>query len=419
MQYIPYPQKLLLCTLLCFSLVHCSDSSRPEYTKTEYIQVLDETPQHIQAVENLNIFSGDSETIYSIELIPVQSFGKTGEPYLTKILECVVDDKNRIIIYDSRPYSSGSYPFLYRVYAYNADGTYHTQIGGPGRGPGEYGMVFGVQAEAGKVFVLDYTSQRLNVYNTNDYSFERSTLIEQWAIRDQEVVEGLKFGGIETRNDGNHIVIFYKRDSDTGRLINTYLLMDTSGNALNFKPLVFPSTLNIQEKTIPPTPSVPAPFMGKTITALSSEDWLYSAWTQDFLIRKYDENGVYKSAIYYPVKGSPFDLSDYTEKARYNQQDVISALDQIDEELPESNPVIADLVVDDENRIWVAVPTGAKEDNYEWWILKESGELLAKLLHPSDEPIYEIKNGYLYSKKTNEEAGTEYSVKYRIELTEK
>ncbi|WP_310687889.1 hypothetical protein [Aliifodinibius sp. S!AR15-10] len=39
------------------------------------------------------------------------------------------------------------------------------------------------------------------------------------------------------------------------------------------------------------------------------------------------------------------------EKANYNQQDVINALDEVDEELPESNPVIADMKVDDENRI--------------------------------------------------------------------
>lgn len=37
---------------------------------------------------------------------------------------------------------------------------------------------------------------------------------------------------------------------------------------------------------------------------------------------------------------------------------------------------------------------------------------------PHDQPIYDIKKGYLYSKKTNEETGTEFVVKYRIELTE-
>jgi len=75
--------------------------------------------------------------------------------------------------------------------------------------------------------------------------------------------------------------------------------------------------------------------------------------------------------------------------------------------------------VDDENRIWVAVPMGVKSEDYEWWVLKESGELLAKLQLPKAQPIFEVKNGYLYSKMVDETTGSEYAVKYRIELKEK
>jgi hypothetical protein len=96
---------------------------------------------------------------------------------------------------------------------------------------------------------------------------------------------------------------------------------------------------------------------------------------------------------------------------------VTENLDKVDEELLKTNPVIADLKGDDQNRVWVAIPTGIQSENYQWWILKESGQLLAKLTLPRDQPIYDIKSGYLYSKKTNKEMGAEYVVKYRIELT--
>lgn len=409
-------QRLLLSILSCFLLVQCSNNSTPE--QEEYTRTLDEIPQHIQEVENLSFFPEDSEPAYSIELIQEQTYGKTGEPYLTKIQDCVVDDKDRVIIYDSESYSD-AFPFLYKVHAYNADGTYHTQIGGQGRGPGEYGMILFVQAKAGKVYLYDYTGQRINVYTTNDYSFERTSLIERWEIREHESVQVLKFGGFEARSDGNLIVLFYEFTMGTARSTGKYLLMDIDGNRLSFDPLSLRGNLKMGVKSTPPKPSVPLPFMGKTVTALSDEDALYSAWTQDFLIKTYDARGTYQSAIYYPVQGSPFEISDYTEKASYDKSDVMDALDDVDEELPEANPVIADMKVDDQNRIWVAVPTGVQSDSYEWWILKESGELLAKLTLPRDQPIYDIKNGYLYSKKTNEETGAEYAVKYRIALTEK
>jgi len=416
MYYRQYSRKLLLSLLLCFFLVQCSSNSTPP--KQEYTRTLDEIPQHVQELANVSVFPGDAEPAYSIELIQVQPYGKTGEPYLTKIQDCVVDDKGRVIIYDSKPYSD-AFPFLYKVHAYNADGTYHTQIGGQGRGPGEYGMILFLQAKAGKVYLYDYTGQRINVYTTDDYSFEQTSLIERWGIRDQEDLQGLKFGGFEARNDGNLLVLFYEFTMGTARSTGKYLLMDIDGNRLNFEPFPMRGNLKMGVQSTPPKPSTTLPFMGKTVTALSGEDVMYSAWTQDFLIKTYDAGGTYHSAIYYPVQGSSFDLSDYTEEAGYDKSDVSSALDEVGEELPESNPVIADMEVDDKNRIWVAVPTGLQGDSYEWWILEESGQLLAKLMLPRHQPIYDIRNGYLYSKKTNEETGAEYAVKYRIELTEK
>ncbi|MFD2532841.1 6-bladed beta-propeller [Gracilimonas halophila] len=253
---IKHPQRLLLSIFLCFFLIQCSDSSKPEIAvpaeqgeqtgKTAPGRILDEIPPHIQEVENLTIFPGDSAPLYSIELIPEQTFGETGEPYFVKISGSVVDDQERVIIWSV----DSNYEQI--LYVYNADGSYHDQLGRRGRGPGEYETMVGLQAKAGKVFVLDYSSQRLNEYSTEDYSFHRSILIETWKI--------------------------------------------------------------------------------------------------------------------------------------------------------------------DENRIWVAVPVGTDSDTYEWWILQESGELLAKLKLPRDQPIYDIKDGHLYSKGTNEETGDEFVVKYRIEL---
>lgn len=403
--------------LFCFLLVHCSNYSTGK--QSEHTRFVDEIPQHIQEVKNVSVFPGDAKEANSIKLIPVQTYGETGEPYLAKIMNCIIDDKDRVIIWNLKVNNSTS-AFPNRLYVYHADGKFHKQIGGPGKGPGEYGFITRVQARAGKVFVLDYTSQRLNVYTSNDYTLEKSTLVEKWAIRDHEAVRGMNFGGIKTRNDGNHLAIFTDRDSDSARMLVKYLLMDTDGNALNFEPLVFPPSLNVIKNNSPiPSSLLWMPFMGHTITTLADKDALYSAWTQDFLIKKYDAGGIYQSAIYYPVKGAPFNLGDYTENAGYNQRDVMNTLEIVNEELPDSKPVLSDLKVDDENRIWVAVPMGIQSETNEWWVLEETGELLAKVPLPSEQPIYDIKDGYLYSKKTSEETGAEYVVKYRIELTKR
>lgn len=280
--------------------------------------------------------------------------------------------------------------------------------------PGEYGFVFDVQVRAGKLIVRDITNQRLNIYNTNSYSIERSLPLEQLAIRNHEDVKGLEVGLIIPRNDVNHLISFSLPGFSTE---HKYLLMDADGNMLNFEPLVFSSSLWVSVSTKRIGTSIGlGQITGQTLTALSSEDALYSIWTRDFLIKKYDSNGLYQSAIYYPIQGLPIDLDTFTGTPRfgYSTAEIENALENI--ELPETNPILDNLMIDDENRIWVAVPMDTHRGMLEWWILAQSGELLAKLQRPRD-LRFVVKNGYLYGKEVDENTGVEYVVKYRIELT--
>jgi len=406
--------RLSLTILLCLFLVHCSNQSQPD--QTDHIQILDDIPEHIQEIENLTIFPGDSEPMYSVELIPVQSYGEAGEPYLTTLYDAVVDDQGRVIILNANTNTNHEHS----IYVYNENGTFHAQLGRHGKGPGEYGFVIDLQFKAGKVFARDMTNERINIYNTERYDFDRTMMIEQLPIREHEAVQDLELGLIMANNDGNYLVSFSQRVSDTGWPIHKYLRMDTDGNALDYQPLEFISSFRAQGEVEASVPMsfMPMPFIGSTISGYSDEGELYSAWNHDFLIRKYDSRGIYQSAIYYPLKGSPFDLSVHTSTLFYNANAVMRATGMYDEELPETNPVLSALMVDDENRIWAAVPMYGDRTIYEWWILAPSGELLGTLQRPRDLKIFDIKDGYLYSKEIDEETDAEFVVKYRIEMKE-
>ena len=417
--FIQYFERLFFTLLFFCLLVQCSDHAKPKMAgsdelseqieKTDPDLILDEIPEHIKEVENVTIFPGDSEPLYSIELIHEQTFGKTGNPYLVNVLNSVVDDRGKVIIH------SADANYQQVLHVFNADGTYHTQLGRQGRGPGEYGTIVGMHAKAGKVFVLDYNSQRLNEYSTKDYSYLRSILLEQWSKDDK-----FRFGYVEPRNDGNYLITLSDERSTYGRLEIKFQVMDYEGNAMQEEPLLFQDGFRIKVgQSMKPT--MPLTFLGKTTVALSHEDMLYTAWTRDFLIKKYDANGQYKSAIYYPIKGAAFDLDDYIESQFFSpkKRDIEEAFAEMNQELPETFPVINSIKVDDENRIWVAVPIGAKNEHYVWWVLDNTGQLLAKLLLSQDQRIHDIKNGYLYSKEIDEETKAEYVVKYRIELKEK
>jgi len=72
---------------------------------------------------------------------------------------------------------------------------------------------------------------------------------------------------------------------------------------------------------------------------------------------------------------------------------------------------------DDKNRLWVSTII---EDHsvYEWWVLQETGELIARFEWPRNEPLEFVGNGHLYTRKTNDKTGAEHIVRYRIEFGE-
>ena len=410
--------------LLCLLLVQCSEKSQTQSSEEEKstdpkarYQVVDEIPPDILDIKNVSVFPADSQPTHSLELIPEQSFGKEGEPYLTKIQQGIVDDNERVIILNSGT------NYAQQVYVYNSDGSFHTKIGRAGRGPGEYSFAMSMQAQPGKVFLNDIPNKRLNIYNTDDYTIDKTLLEEQLNIREHEAVQGLEFGMYNAINNGNYLVGFYERVSDTGWPMRKFLLMGPNGNALDYNTQEFRGGFKANGKVkseMGPVPMsfMPMGFMGSSVETVTDKGELYMAWNMNFLIRKYDTEGVYQSAIYYPVVGSPFDIDEHTPTAFYNKDDVMDALDIHDEELPEDNPVIRRLQVDDEGRIWVAIPAGDERTMNEWWILSDSGQLIARSLFTGDKEIQEIKGGYLYTKETNEETGTDYIMKYRMKWTE-
>ncbi|MCH8495127.1 MAG: 6-bladed beta-propeller [Balneolales bacterium] len=402
-----YLQVLLLSILLCFFLVQCSNNSTSEKT------------EHIQELDNLTVYSADSEPVYTLELVPEQSFGGSGKPYWKVITGCVVDDNDRVII---RGQDKG---MRTELHYFNPDGTYRSQIGRFGKGPGEYEFVSpNFQINSGSVFLYDETTARLSMFTTDDYSFEGTTVLQDWNVRDLEVVRNMELSDFHARSDGNLLAIFKGHPTGTGRASNTkFMLVDTEGNVLNPDPLIeLPSPFYLvseNQRGSMLSSRMQMPFKQRSLYALSDDDAIYTVpQTEDFLIKKYDAEGIYQYAFYYPLMGPPFDLDSVQGLAGHPQHAIRNALEEVDAEIPETAPVLRNMRVDDENRIWVSVAVDRKTS--EWWVLGESGELLAKAVLSDNEVICDIQNGHLYSKKTNEETGiTTYVVKYRIELKEK
>lgn len=394
----------VICTCICLFLASCSG---------KHGRVQEDIPDHVHEIENLTIFPSDSEPVYAIELLPEQTFGDTGEPYLRNVVDSSVDEKGCVLIKEM--ISIDAQP----LHVYNPDGSYLTQVGKIGRGPGDYNMVTTFSVSAGNLFLYDGFNRRLNIYDTETYKFERSVKLEDWNVLDHEALQNMKLFTFYTREDGNHIAHFYNGLYPTVDSVRqSYILVNSDGDVLNPGPLEIPHRYSIL-KDGQRLPLADPSLGGGSIFALSGDGTMFVAWPEYFFIKKFDDQGRYQSAFYYPVKGPPYDYESLFEGVNGNAPSGIRQPSQAGEiEFPETNPVLMEMKVDDENRIWARVRTEPQGTD-EWWVLDHSGELLAKFTWPRKERITEIKNGYLYSQISGFDDEIGKVIRYRIELTER
>jgi hypothetical protein len=146
---------------------------------------------------------------------------------------------------------------------------------------------------------------------------------------------------------------------------------------------------------------------------------MYLAEPDHFLVKTYSPTGDYQSAFFYPFRKIPLtresaDEAGVSDRRRVSGRE-ISLMDTV--ELPETWPVLTDMKVDDQDRLWIAT-TVEDMSIYEWWVLEKTGEMITRFEWPRNEPIEVVKNGYMYTRETDEETGLQRIVRYGIEFEE-
>jgi len=151
-------------------------------------------------------------------------------------------------------------------------------------------------------------------------------------------------------------------------------------------------------------------FFGRSRTVLSSNNKIYQAEPDHLLIKVYGPNGSYLRAFYYPhpkIQLTKKSASQYGLPVKFIHEMKFM-------KLPPTWPVLTDMKIDNQNRLWVAT-TVRNMKVYQWWVLNPKGNLLARFIWPRSKSIQMIKNGYIYTKETNKK-GSEDIVRYRFKL---
>ncbi|MEX0773312.1 MAG: 6-bladed beta-propeller [Balneolales bacterium] len=355
--------------------------------------------------DSLTVYSPDSNAKKQIEFIREISFGETEEVFLGRITVVTADHLDRVFMADIDQNT---------VHVYNRDGSYLTSLGRQGQGPGEFNALayyMSMRIHSNQLVVTDQIfamSHRMNIYSLEDLSFSHTVIL--MAERDFEEPDILTPGHqVYPRNDGTFLVMYRRGIEESIR----YFVQDSNGRISG--PIFEHKDLTYLTHTSPTGVLIrnSFPFLGKSLLAVSDDDHLYYARTEKFQVHVHDPDGKYLRTFEHPFSNITLDRSELIDSYSGNNQQMIREA----QDLPETWPALEEMFFDDENRLWISTIV-ADDEVYEWWVLKDTGEVIAKFEWPRDEPIEAVNNGYIYTRETEEETGFMEIIRYRIEMEE-
>jgi hypothetical protein len=376
-----------------------------------------ELPNKVQNLQNLTVYPADLPAPDTVVLKRAVTFKSTKHVFINGYIgSAAVDNKNRVYIAAGKPNAAQA------IYVFKPNGDYLTTIGRMGKGAGEFMTISSLKIRNKKLYVYDRFQRRISVYSLKNFK-----LVNDFKIRRDSIISN---GTLNSYKLGLHIFIqkngaFLKDFISVGPKNNKdsilYYHLSKKGEILPGKvlalkePYTYQTGMKLNSKGYAILPFT-MPFNRSSLIAMSNKGFIFTSWTNYFLIKIYDANGNYQRAIYYRYKNSPLSLTNnFIDR---NQKQFLT-----NKNTPDTWPALHTMFFDDQNRLWVFTITNSKT-HYKGWVLNKYGKLLARFNwpgrratnEPGRKPNLIVENGYLYKTEVNVEKGLNQVVKYKIQF---
>jgi len=386
----------LISKLFTFSVALILSSSCSNHSS-------EELPDYIQSLENVTVHEIDSTPASSISMAKTIVFGNSDDVQFGRISHIEIDESGNI-------YASEGSQGNEAIYVFDSEGNYVNKIGRPGDGPGEFRSIFDIKIYNNQLFTLDTALLRVQIFNTDDHLLlhEAGLKPAQWEpSEDQSSTFPLNFFVL---NDSTLLTAFNHMTSDS--YTKSYYHLDLNGNVISNRVL---SQDYIRQLPDPGSGHIFFdPFGGRGLIGLSAKNNIYTVWSDELLFKVYDKNGSYLRAFYHPFRNSTLSQNEVLNQALYynNSEQFKSAIQH--HGIPDYWRALEHMILDDENRLWISTITDDR-DIYDWWVMDDHGNILAKFELPRNIEIKKVKDDFIYSLRTVEETGLQQIVKYHIE----
>jgi hypothetical protein len=408
-----------ICLLFGVMVFGCSSNNNSS-TANSPLQESDlKLPEHIQGLENVIVISPQDFPSDNASIHLDHIFTETEDIYFGYAGNIAVDDLDRLYI------QIGAEMGQVGLLVFNSDGSFEKRLGRYGRGPGEFERIQEIQIYEDRLFV--YENFEVHVFNLSDLSFSHSFVIRMENLESDSELRGLQpEDNFFALSDSSFLFMFepnLRQRVNIGEDFIYYTFLSSDGyiqpNAI-LKQRDFAFYNQSEDGSLPRPLPFAMPYTPSSLTAISNEERIFSAWNEDFLIKIYDFSGNYLESIYIPVQAASLPRESALNLTSNERRDVLE-----DAELPDSWPVIHRMHVDDQNRLWAATIT-ENDSTFKWYVfdkeLNPMGTFILKESRAERQVWFPqdliIKNNYLYQIQPNRNREPAKIHRYKVEFDE-
>jgi|GEM_PF-490600 len=415
--------KTLITLMLIWSGISCTAQNEPEI------------PAHLSSIQNLVIIQPDSEPTSSVELIrdTVINDNQAASMWFKDIVSVgwafggsdwmaglEVDDSGKIYVGNRR---------AMEIQVFDSEGRFLVNTGGVGNGPGEFRGMAEMRIQADQLYVFDFQQFRTTFFSLDPLQVDEVKIASVNRTPDIEELTAWFSTGYKLKDDERFLIKYANEAVNTvvgspdynldETRIDKYYIVNREGTVVSEKLFELKSqamiTADVEGRHL--WNMGPVPFLNQPMVYISDDGHILSANSEEALIKMHAPNGDYLRAFYFPREKKSIRrdelLTLYGAGGVENENLLQHA------ELPEKWPALADIILDDEKRLWISTIADTENLTHEWWVLEENGVLLDKFTWPADQSIDKIKNGYMYTRETDEETGLQQIVRYRVGIEER
>ena len=313
------------------------------------------------------------------------------------------------------------------IHIFDSTGNHLQRLGGEGRGPGEFTGILDIKIHSDQLFAFDYFQFRSTFFSLDSHDLIEVRDVYTNRTPDREELRGWPSRPVSLISD-DLFIVSYKNEMKNANygtenynldqeILVRYYVVDREGKIR--------SDMIDELKDMKNITAVvdgnhlfnlsPLPFLQQPMISISNEGYIYTANSDEPLIKMHNENGDYIKAFYIPIERRLIVRDEIIKQFAGDDKENTDLL--LEAELPEKWPALSQIVIDDESNLWVST-ISADNSQHEWLVIDKDGELITTFDWPSNEPIEAIKKGKMYTRQTDEETGLQQVVRYGIELRE-